>query len=186
MMLEAFFTSTLLVAIAEIGDKTQLLSFVLAAKLRRPYPIIAGIFVATLLNHLLAASAGVWLASLISPQTLVWIVGLLFIAFGLWTLKPDTLDSDPRIFDAGVFVTTLIAFFLAEMGDKTQLATVALAARYDALVLVVMGTTIGMMLANVPAVWIGESLSHRINMKWVRWFAAASFVSMGIWTLIRL
>ena len=135
--MEAFFTSTLLVALAEIGDKTQLLSFVLAAKLRRPYPIMAGIFAATLLNHALAASVGAWLASLISPQSLNWIVGLSFIGFGLWALKPDTLDENPRIFSAGVFVTTLIAFFMAEMGDKTQFATVALAARYDALPAVV-------------------------------------------------
>ncbi|WP_232297902.1 TMEM165/GDT1 family protein [Nitrosospira sp. NpAV] len=182
-MLEAFFTSTLLVALAEIGDKTQLLSFVLAAKLRRPYPIMAGIFVATLLNHALAASVGAWLASLISPRSLNWIVGLSFIGFGLWALKPDTLDENPRIFSAGVFITTVVAFFMAEMGDKTQFATVALAARYDALTAVVLGTTLGMMLANAPAVWIGEALADRINMKWVRWFAAASFLLMGIWSL---
>ncbi len=127
----------MLVALAEIGDKTQLLSFALAAKLRRPYPIRAGIFAATLLNHALAASVGAWLASLISPQFLNWIVGLSFIGCGLWALKPDTLEDNPRIFNAGVFVTTLIAFFLAEMGDKTQFATVALAARYDALTAVV-------------------------------------------------
>ena len=182
-ILEAFFTSTLLVALAEIGDKTQLLSFVLAAKLRRPYPIMAGIFAATLLNHALVASAGAWLASLISPQSLNWIVGLSFIGFGLWTLKPDTLDGNPRIFSSGVFVTTLIAFFMAEMGDKTQFATVALAARYDALTMVVLGTTLGMMLANAPAVWIGETLADRINMRRVRWFAAASFLLMGAWSL---
>ncbi|KIO49750.1 membrane protein [Nitrosospira sp. NpAV] len=181
--MEAFFTSTLLVALAEIGDKTQLLSFVLAAKLRRPYPIMAGIFVATLLNHALAASVGAWLASLISPRSLNWIVGLSFIGFGLWALKPDTLDENPRIFSAGVFITTVVAFFMAEMGDKTQFATVALAARYDALTAVVLGTTLGMMLANAPAVWIGEALADRINMKWVRWFAAASFLLMGIWSL---
>ncbi|SCY54701.1 Putative Ca2+/H+ antiporter, TMEM165/GDT1 family [Nitrosospira sp. Nl5] len=181
--LEAFFTSTLLVALAEIGDKTQLLSFVLAAKLRRPYPIMAGIFAATILNHALAASIGAWLASLISPQALTWIVGLSFIGFGLWALKPDTLDGNPRIFSAGVFVTTLVAFFVAEMGDKTQFATVALAARYDALVLVVLGTTFGMVLANIPAVWIGKALADRINMRWMRWFAAASFVLMGLWSL---
>jgi putative Ca2+/H+ antiporter (TMEM165/GDT1 family) len=133
----------------------------------------------------LAASVGTWLASLISRQMFNWIVGLSFLGFGLWALKPDKLDSDPRIFGAGVFVTTLISFFLAEMGDKTQFATVALAARYDALVLVVvLGTTLGMMLANAPAVWMGEALAHRINMRWVRWFAAASFVLMGCWTLV--
>ena len=129
--MEAFITPALLVALAEIGDKTQLLSFVLAAKLRRPYPIIAGILVATLLNHALAAIVGTWLASLISAEILNWVVGLSFICFGLWALKPDQLDSNPRILGAGVFVTTLIAFFLAEMGDKTQFATVALAAHDD-------------------------------------------------------
>ncbi|MEI8384362.1 MAG: TMEM165/GDT1 family protein [Nitrosomonadaceae bacterium] len=181
--LEAFITPALLVALAEIGDKTQLLSFVLAAKLRRPYPIIAGIFVATLLNHALAASVGTWLASLISAQALNWIVGLSFVGFGLWALKPDQLDSDPRILGAGVFITTVIAFFLAEMGDKTQFATVALAAHYDEMTMVVLGTTLGMMVANVPAVWLGEALAHRINMQRVRLFAAASFVLMGCWTL---
>jgi putative Ca2+/H+ antiporter (TMEM165/GDT1 family) len=182
--LEAFFTSTALVAVAEIGDKTQLLSFVLAAKLRRPYPITAGILTATLLNHALAASAGAWLASLISPQLLNWIIGLSFIGCGLWALKPDMLEGDPQIFDAGVFVTTLIAFFLAEMGDKTQFATVALAARYDALTVVVLGTTLGMMLANAPAVWAGKALAGRINMQKVRWLAAASFLLMGVWSLV--
>lgn len=181
--MEAFITPALLVALAEIGDKTQLLSFVLAAKLRRPYPIIAGILVATLLNHALAAIVGTWLASLISAEILNWVVGLSFICFGLWALKPDQLDSNPRILGAGVFVTTLIAFFLAEMGDKTQFATVALAAHYDEMTLVVLGTTLGMMIANVPAVWLGEALAHRINMQRVRWFAAASFVLMGCWML---
>lgn len=141
-----------------------------------------GIFAATLVNHALAASVGAWLAGLIPPQALHWIVGLSFIAFGLWALKPDTLDGNPRIFSAGVFVTTLIAFFLAEMGDKTQFATVALAARYDAVALVVLGTTLGMMLANVPAVWIGKALADHINMTWMRWFAAALFVLMGLWS----
>ena len=182
--MEALLTSTFLVAIAEIGDKTQLLSFVLAAKLKRKYTIMAGIFVATLLNHALAASVGAWLASMISPDALNWIVALSFIGFGLWALKPDTLDYEPRIFSAGVFVTTTIAFFLAEMGDKTQFATIALAARYDDLIWVVAGTTLGMMLANAPAVWVGEALAHRINMKLVRWFAAGTFVLMGLWTLL--
>jgi len=181
--LEAFLTSTLLVALAEIGDKTQLLSFALAAKLRRPYPIMAGILVATLLNHALAAAAGAWAGGLISPQFLNWIVGLSFIGFGLWTLKPDVLDKDPRILDSGIFLTTLTAFFVAEMGDKTQFATVALAARYDSLYMVILGTTLGMMLANAPAVWIGKALANRIDMRRVRWAAAASFLLMGVWTL---
>lgn len=182
--LEAFTTSTLLVAIAETGDKTQLLAFALAAKFRRPYPIIAGIFVATLLNHALAAAIGVWLANLIAPPVSNLIVGLSFIGFGLWALKPDTLDSDPRIFASGVFITALVAFFLAEMGDKTQFATIALAARYtDAFLPVLSGTTLGMMIANVPAVWVGGILARRINMQWVRWLAAASFILTGIWSL---
>lgn len=183
---EAFLTSTTLVAVAEIGDKTQLLSFVLAAKLRRPYAIMGGILVATLANHALAGSVGVWLATLVQPSTLNWIVGLAFIAFGLWTLRPDTLDGDPRVLGAGAFVTTAVSFFLAEMGDKTQLATVALGARYDQLAWVVLGTTLGMMIANVPAVIVGEALAHRIPMKMVRWIAAALFVAAGLATLAGL
>ena len=182
--MEAFLASLTLVALAEIGDKTQLLSFVLAAKLRRPYAIIAGILVATVANHALAGSIGVWLASLVGPQALRWIVGLAFIGFGLWTLKPDTLEADPRVMGAGAFVTTTIAFFLAEMGDKTQLATVALGARYDNLVSVVLGTTLGMMFANIPAVVVGEALAHRVPMNAIRWLAAALFVVVGAATLV--
>lgn len=182
--MEALLVSTSIVALAEIGDKTQLLSFVLAAKLRRKYPIMLGIFCATLANHALAGYVGAWLASLVSPETLNWIVALSFIGFGLWALKPDTLESDPKLRQAGVFVTTLVAFFLVEMGDKTQLATVALAARYDSLVSVVAGTTLGMMLANAPAVWVGEALAHRINLKLVRWLAAGSFVALGFGALL--
>ena len=179
--MEAFLTSTTLVAIAEIGDKTQLLSFVLAAQLRKPLAIIAGIFVATVLNHALAGSVGVWLAQLISPHWLPWITGLVFVAFGLWALHPDSLDEQPRIHPAGAFVTTTIAFFIAEMGDKTQFATVALGVQYaGALVAVVMGTTIGMMLANVPAVLIGEKLAQRLPLKYIRWLAAAVFIATGM------
>ena len=183
-MLEAFLTSTLLVAIAETGDKTQLLSFVLAAKLRRFWPIVLGIFVATIANHALAGSVGAFVASLVRPEVLRWVIGLAFIGFGLWTLKPDTLEGEPDVRPAGAFVTTLVAFFLAEMGDKTQFATIALAARYPSLVAVVVGTTVGMMLANVPAVWIGDRLAHKINMKVVRWIAAALFVALGIVTIL--
>ena len=182
--MQALWTSTLLVALAEIGDKTQLLSFVLAAKLRRPRAIMAGILVATLANHALAGSLGLWLAGLVAPQTLSWIVGLSFIGFGFWTLRPDTLDGDPRLLGAGAFVTTTIAFFLAEMGDKTQLATVALAARFHDLTWVVLGTTLGMMVANVPAVIVGEKLAHRVPMKTVRWLAAALFIGLGLATLM--
>lgn len=181
--MEAFLVSTTIVALAEIGDKTQLLSFVLAAKLRQKTPIMLGIFCATLANHALAGYVGAWLATLASPQTLKWVVALSFIGFGFWALKPDTLEDDPKVRRAGVFMTTLVAFFLVEMGDKTQLATVALAARYDALVAVVAGTTLGMMIANAPAVWIGEALAERLNMKAMRWVAAALFVALGILTI---
>ena len=181
--MEALFMSTAIVAVAEIGDKTQLLSFVLAAKLKSRYAILAGIFVATLANHTFAGYVGAWLASLVSPDVLKWIIASSFFAFGLWALKPDTLGKDQKLRGRSAFVTTLIAFFFVEMGDKTQLATVALAARYDSLTSVVMGTTLGMLIANAPAVWIGEVLAHRVNMKAVRWVAAASFVCLGVWTL---
>ena len=182
--MEAFITSTTLVAIAEIGDKTQLLSFVLAARLRKPWAIIAGILVATVLNHALAGSVGVWLAQLISPQWLPWITGAVFIAFGLWALHPDSLDEDPKIHPAGAFVTTTIAFFIAEMGDKTQFATIALGAQFQgALTAVVVGTTLGMMLANVPAVLIGDRLAKQLPLKQIRWLAAILFIATGIVTI---
>jgi putative Ca2+/H+ antiporter (TMEM165/GDT1 family) len=182
--MEAFLTSTVLVALAEIGDKTQLLSFVLAARLRKPMPIIAGIFVATLANHALAGSVGVWLATLIPPQVLPWATGLLFVGFGLWTLHPDSLDDDPKLHRAGVFVTTTIVFFIAEMGDKTQLATVALGARFDALAAVVFGTTLGMLIANIPAVLVGEALAQKLPMKTIRFVAAGVFIATGIVTML--
>jgi putative Ca2+/H+ antiporter (TMEM165/GDT1 family) len=181
--MEALLTSTLLVALAEIGDKTQLLSFVLAARLRKPVAIIAGIFVATLLNHALAGSLGVWLATLISPQVLPWATGLLFVGFGLWALHPDALDDDPKLHRAGAFVTTTIAFFIAEMGDKTQLATVALGARFDLLAAVVLGTTLGMLVANIPAVLVGEALAQKLPMKAIRYAAAAVFILTGVLTI---
>ncbi len=181
--MQAFITSTSVVALAEMGDKTQLLSFLLAARLKHRMSIILGILCATLANHFLAGYVGVWLASLVSPQALRWIVALSFFAFGAWALKPDKLE-DRNLGGAGVFVTTLIAFFLVEMGDKTQLATVALAAHYDALVPVVLGTTLGMMIANAPAVWIGEALTHRVNMTVMRWVAAALFALLGVIALL--
>lgn len=181
--MEALLTSIVLVAAAEIGDKTQLLSFVLAARLRKPWPIIGGILLATLANHALAGWIGTLLAGWMPAAILAWIVGVSFIAFGLWTLHPDSLDDSPRLHRGGAFVTAFVAFFLAEMGDKTQFATIALAARFDALATVVLGTTIGMMLANVPAVWIGEKLATRIPMKAVRLFAATLFVVVGVITL---
>ena len=174
-----------MVAIAEIGDKTQLLSFVLAAQLRAPLAIIAGIFVATIFNHALAGSVGVWLAQMISPHWLPWITGGVFIAFGLWALKPDTLDNDPKLHPAGAFVTTTIAFFIAEMGDKTQFATIALGAQFQgALIAVVTGTTLGMMLANVPAVLIGDRLAKQLPLKQIRWVAAALFIITGVATIL--
>jgi len=182
--LEAFAISTAVVAVAEMGDKTQLLSFLLAAKLRHRTPIILGILCATLANHFLAGYLGVWLASLLAPRTLRWILALAFFAFGAWVLKADKFEDNPNLRGAGVFLVTLIAFFLVEMGDKTQLATVALAARYDSLVEVVLGTTLGMMLANVPAVWIGEAMAHRINMKVMRWVAATMFAILGVLVLL--
>lgn len=181
--MEAFLTSTFLVALAEVGDKTQLLSFVLAARLRKPWPIIAGILVATLANHAAAAWLGSVASGMVSAGTLRWLVGLSFIGFGLWALHPDSLDSAPRLHRAGAFVTALVAFFLAEMGDKTQFATIALAARFDQLAPVILGTTLGMMLANIPAVWIGEKLAQKIPMKAVRLAAAALFIIVGILTL---
>ncbi len=185
--MEAFITSSLLVALAEIGDKTQLLSFVLAARLRKPWPIVAGIFVATVLNHALAGSVGVWLSGLVNPQWLPWITGAVFVVFGLWTLHPDSLDDDPKMHRAGAFVPTLIAFFIAEMGDKTQLATVALAAQFQgALVAVVMGTTLGMMVANVPAVIIGERLAQRLPLTMIRWIAAGELIVIEVVILSRL
>jgi putative Ca2+/H+ antiporter (TMEM165/GDT1 family) len=181
--MEALFMSTLVVAIAEMGDKTQLLSFVLAAKLKHRVAIIIGIFFATLANHFLAGAVGAWLARFLSPQALKWIVAISFFGFGVWALKPDKLEDNQNLRGTGVFITTLIAFFIVEMGDKTQLATVALAARYDSLVAVVMGTTLGMMIANVPAVWVGEKLTHRVNMKVMHWVAAALFILLGILAL---
>jgi len=182
--LETLLLSTSIVAIAEMGDKTQLLSFVLAAKFKSKLSIILGILFATLANHFAAGSVGSWLASLVSPQTLKWIVALSFFAFGAWALVPDKLEENRNLRGEGVVITTLIAFFLVEMGDKTQLATIALAARYDSLTAVVLGTTTGMMIANIPAVIIGDTLAHRINMKIMRWVAAGLFVILGILALL--
>lgn len=181
--MDAFLYSTAIVALAEMGDKTQLLSFVLAGRFRKPVPIACGILVATLANHFLAGAFGAWLASLVSPQVLTWTVAAAFFGFGLWVLVPDEIEENPRLPAAGVFLTTVIVFFMAEMGDKTQLATIALAARYDSLVAVVVGTTLGMMIANVPAVWLGERFARRVNMKHLRWAAAALFFALGALTL---
>lgn len=183
--MEAFLISTGIVALAEIGDKTQLLSFLLAAKFRRPCPIIAGILVATLANHALAGAVGSWITTVVGPEALRWVLGLSFLAMAAWILVPDRLDTDGAGFARfGVFGCTLAAFFLAEMGDKTQIATVALAAQYQAFAAVVIGTTLGMMIANVPAVLLGERIAHRMPAAAVHRIAAAIFALLGIATLL--
>ncbi len=183
--MEAFLISTGIVALAEIGDKTQLLAFCLAAKFRRPLPIVAAIFVATIANHAFAAAIGSWITSLLGPDILRWVLGLSFIAMAVWTLIPDQIDEeDMPLAKYGVFLTTLIAFFVAEMGDKTQVATVALAARYQSLVAVVCGTTFGMMLANVPAVYLGDKIANRVSLKLVHGIAALVFAILGVATLM--
>jgi putative Ca2+/H+ antiporter (TMEM165/GDT1 family) len=184
--LQTLLVSAAAVAIAEIGDKTQLLSLILAAKYRRPWPIVIGIFVATLVNHALAGAAGAVVAQWFSPQTLRWIVAASFFAVALWTLKPDAADEAgaERGSTHGVLVATLIAFFLAEMGDKTQVATIVLAAQYHPLWQVVAGTTIGMLLANVPVVWLGARFASRLPLKAARIAAAALFAALGVWIVI--
>lgn len=184
--MEAFLVSTGVVALAEIGDKTQLLAFVLAARFRRPWPIILGILVATLANHAFAAALGTFIVSAVSPLALRWILGLAFLAMAAWMLVPDKLDSDVRTQwgNAGAFASTLIAFFLAEMGDKTQIATVGLAARYGAFLAVVAGTTLGMMIANVPAVIVGDRLADRMPVRLVHGIAAGIFALLGVLVLL--
>ncbi len=181
--INAFATSTVLVAVAEIGDKTQLLSFALAARYRDRMSIIWGILAATLVNHALAGTLGVLAARMMSPQLTAWIVGGSFIAFGIWALFPDRLDQGPRDM-RGVFVTTLVAFFLAEMGDKTQFATIGLGAQFGMPVVVTLGTTLGMMLANVPAVLLGSRLAERFPLAAMRFVAAALFMATGSATLL--
>jgi putative Ca2+/H+ antiporter (TMEM165/GDT1 family) len=183
--LEAFLVSTGIVALAEIGDKTQLLAFILAAKFRKPLPIILGILAATLANHGFAGALGSWITSLMSPETLRWVLGVSFIGMAVWTLIPDKFEeSDSKLSRFGVFGTTLVAFFLAEMGDKTQIATIALAAQYQAFVSVVAGTTLGMMIANVPAVLLGDRIANRIPVRLVHGIAAAIFAVLGVATLL--
>ena len=183
--MEAFLVSTGIVTLAEIGDKTQLLAFILAAKFRKPIPIVLGILFATLANHAVAGLLGSWITTLIGPETLRWVLGVSFIAMALWTLIPDKFDeNDAKLARFGVFNTTLIAFFLAEMGDKTQVATVALAAQYQAVVQVVAGTTLGMMIANVPAVLLGDRIAERLPVRTVHIIAAALFAVLGVATLL--
>lgn len=183
--MEAFLVSTGIVALAEIGDKTQLLAFTLAAKFRKPVPIVLGILAATIANHALAGALGAWLTSLLAPETLRWILGLSFIGMAAWMLIPDKLDGDEaRLAKYGVFGTTLIAFFLAEMGDKTQVATVALAAQCQAFLFVVAGTTLGMLIANVPAVFLGDRIAHKMPVRLVHAIAAGIFAVLGAATLL--
>ena len=184
--MESLLVSTGVVALAEIGDKTQLLAFILAARFKKPLPIIAGILVATLVNHGLAGALGAWITTTISPAILRWVLGLSFLGMAVWTMIPDEIEAEESNVAKrfGVFGATLITFFLAEMGDKTQFATVALAAHYGTPVLVVIGTTLGMLIADVPAVFIGDKLAARIPMKLVHSIAAAIFALLGVATLL--
>jgi putative Ca2+/H+ antiporter (TMEM165/GDT1 family) len=184
--MEALFISTGVVALAEIGDKTQLLAFILAARFKKPVPIIAGILCATLINHGLAGALGAWITSTVSPDILRWILGVSFLGMAVWTLIPDKIEEEETqiAHRLGVFGATFITFFLAEMGDKTQIATIAMAAHYASPVLVVIGTTLGMLIADVPAVFIGDKLAGRIPMRLVHGIAAAIFAGLGVATLL--
>ncbi|MDD1507191.1 MULTISPECIES: TMEM165/GDT1 family protein [Pseudomonadaceae] len=181
--MESLFVPTLIVALAEIGDKTQLLALLLAARFRRPWPIIWGMVAATLANHLAAGAVGNWVAGLLSPALLSWILAASFIAVALWTLIPDKLDDDESssLKRYGPFLTTLVAFFLAEMGDKTQVATVMLAAQYPHFIMVVLGTTLGMLIANVPVVLAGNFAADRLPLTLIRRLAALAFAVLAIY-----
>lgn len=184
--MEALLVSTGVVALAEIGDKTQLLAFILAARFKKPLPIILGILAATLVNHGLAGALGTWITATVSPDILRWVLGLSFIGMAIWTMIPDKIEEEETQIAKrlGVFGATLITFFLAEMGDKTQIATVALAAHYGTPLLVIAGTTLGMLIADVPAVFAGGKLAEKIPMKLVHSIAAAVFVLLGLATLL--
>lgn len=182
--MEAFLISTGIVALAEVGDKTQILAFILAAKYKKPAPIVLGILVATLANHGFAGALGAWITTLMGPETLRWVLGISFIGMAIWTLIPDKFDEgDARFARFGVFGTTLVAFFIAEMGDKTQVATIALAAQYQAFFTVVAGTTLGMMIANAPAVFLGNRIAEKMPVRLVHRIAAAIFAILGVATL---
>jgi len=186
--MEALIISTGVVALAEIGDKTQLLAFILAARFKRPVPIILGILVATLLNHGLAGALGAWITTVVSPEAMRWALGLSFIGMAIWTLIPDKIEEEETQLATqfGVFGATLVTFFLAEMGDKTQIATVALAAHYGVPVMVVIGTTLGMLIADVPAVFVGNKFAEKIPMKLVHAIAAGIFAVMGVLALMKV
>jgi len=187
--LEAFLISTGIVALGEMGDKTQLLAMLLAARFRKPIPIVLGILVATLANHALAGAVGQWVADAIGPVWLRWIIGGSFLAMAVWMMIPDQIDedeADAKGLRLGVFGTTVVAFFMAEMGDKTQIATVALAARYSDTVAVVAGTTLGMMLANVPAVYLGDQIAKKVSMTLVHGVSALIFAVLGLLTLFNV
>jgi putative Ca2+/H+ antiporter (TMEM165/GDT1 family) len=183
--MESLLISTGVVALAEIGDKTQLLAFILAARFKKPLPIILGILCATIVNHGLAGALGAWITSAITPETMRWVLGASFLAMAIWTLIPDKIEEEETQVakHLGVFGATLITFFLAEMGDKTQIATVAMAAKFSSPVLVVMGTTLGMLIADVPAVFVGDRFAAKIPMKLVHSIAAGIFAILGVATL---
>ncbi len=183
--MESLLVSTGVVALAEIGDKTQLLAFLLAARFKKPLPIIAGIFIATIFNHGLAGALGAWITSVLTPEVLRWVLGLSFLGMAAWTLVPDKIEEDETSVATrfGVFGATLVTFFLAEMGDKTQVATVAMAAHYPDPLMVVAGTTLGMLIADVPAVFAGDKLAAKIPLKLVHGIAAAMFAALGLATL---
>ena len=184
--MESLLVSTGVVALAEIGDKTQLLAFILAARFKKPIPIIAGILIATIINHGLAGALGAWITSTVNPETLRWVLGASFICMAIWTMIPDEIEEDETQVAKrfGVFGATLITFFLAEMGDKTQIATVAMAAHYSTPLLVVIGTTLGMLIADVPAVFVGDKLADRIPIRLIHSIAAGVFAVLGIATLL--
>ncbi|UOD50500.1 TMEM165/GDT1 family protein [Orrella daihaiensis] len=184
--MESFWISTGVVALAEMGDKTQLLALILATRFKKPMPIVLGIFLATVLNHGLAGALGAWITSNVDPNWLRWGLGISFIAMGFWALAPDKFESEQAALKGnwGVFGATFVLFFIAEIGDKTQLATVALAANYTSTSSVVIGTTLGMLIANVPAVLLGDKILSRIPMRLLRWVAAFIFVILGGWTIL--
>jgi putative Ca2+/H+ antiporter (TMEM165/GDT1 family) len=185
-IMESLLVSTGVVALAEIGDKTQLLAFILAARFKKPVPIILGILAATIVNHGLAGALGAWITATVSPDILRWVLGLSFIGMAIWTMIPDKIEEEETQVAKrfGVFGATLITFFLAEMGDKTQIATIAMAAHYASPLMVVTGTTLGMLIADVPAVFVGDKLANKIPMKLVHSIAAAIFALLGVATLL--